>query len=678
MEFDEIFARAKQQTYQGDYDLAIHLLSDALKKQPDNLEVLSFLAEVYILKNKKDDAKQCLERLQSLDPHSPKRHRVTARLYLAENQLDEALEAASKAVQEDNVSADNYVVLAAVLCKRQDFDKAENFLNIAIDLDPKNPEAHYYKAVLSNQAKQYASSIRIIKNVLEEYPSLHKFWYLLAVAYKETNQPKLALEAIDKALKLHADIPAYYLCKAEILPNLNRKDEAVNVLSDYMEKFGEDAESYTVLGFVYSTLAKHEDALNSFDRAIHLNPNHKQAYLKKARLLTEMHELEKAVECLERLVPIDPHDAGLIAQMGHLYSMMNQPDRAVSFLDKAIRMDGHDPMAYVYKGQHFVRMHDVKSAKTMFQKAMDLPLKSPMAYVQLARIHAHEGKFSEALDLLNEGYRFFPGHQGIIMLFSDVVGCAPPDYPLSKGFLGKVHLNLASVWNKYNTEKLPDDDAIKDFVNNIFNVLRSFRIYNLPVQISQIFRGDPLEAHCHKCKALFDYKNVIPEVCFGCYKVVLTFSKLTDCLRYNFLMDRVDPKAPIRRKLMIDSRGSNKGSLKGFYYTRDWDEAHRIGAHLQEVMAAHMKYDFSVKVKRGCSEFQDAHPEYNDLDENGMLVMTCPDSWKQIEKDFFSRRNFEVLEVRTKYDELGLTLQDAFVIRNWLNIRRFHGHDDLQ
>jgi hypothetical protein len=314
----------------------------------------------------------------------------------------------------------------------------------------------------------------------------------------------------------------------------------------------------------------------------------------------------------------------------------------------------------------------------MFQKAMELPYKSPLAYVQLARLKAREGNFADALDTLNEAQRYFPANPNIIMCFSDYVSCAPSDYPLDQCFLGKVHLNLASVWEKYNTEKLPTDDALKDFVNNVLNVLRSFRILNVPMPRSQIFRGKILGANCQKCKALFDYKNIIPEVCFGCYKVVLTFANLADCIRYNFLLDRYDPAAPIRRKLMIDSRGSSKGVLKGFYYTRDWGEGHRILAHLKQVMAENLKYDFSVKLKRGCSEFQDEHPEYNTLDENGNLVMKCPDSWKRIEKEYYERRNFSDFNLQTKDDELGLTIFDAYVIRNWLNIRKASGHDDFQ
>ena len=142
-------------------------------------------------------------------------------------------------------------------------------------------------------------------------------------------------------------------------------------------------------------------------------------------------------------------------------------------------------------------------------------------------------------------------------------------------------------------------------------------------------------------------------------------------------MDRFDANASIRRKLMIDSRGTAKGVLKGFYYTRDWDEAHRVCDCLKGLMADNIKYEFSVKVKRGCSEFQYEHPDYNTLDENGELVMKCPDSWKEIERDFYSHRNFPIFTPKTKNHELGLTLADAFVIRNWVNTRCSKGHNDF-
>lgn len=679
MQFDEILDKAYQQTYQGDYDLALYLLSDLNRKYPYNPHILSLMADVNILNDNIDAAQLYINQVREISPDSPLLHRVLSRLFLSKNRIDQAMESATKAVQEDKTRGANYVALAAVHCKQKNFDKAENFLNIALDLDPRNPEAQYYKAIIANQTQQYASSLRILKNVLDEYPSLDKCWYLLAQTYKEINRLKPALEAIDKAININPDNSIYYLLKSEVLPDLNRKEEAIELLKEYEKKFEPDAQYFTTLGFVNFRLAKYEETLQCLNRAIKLNPEYEKAYRDKAKLLTNMDKLEQAVDCYKKLLELSPNDAAVIAEIGYLYSSMAQNEKAVPFLDKAQQVNGDIPLPYLKKGQHYLMNLDEDNAKLMFQKAMELPYKSPAAYTQLARLKANDGQHSEALELINEAQRYFPGNPNIIAIFSDLVSSAPEDYPLSKSFLGKLHLNLANVWEKYRADTpISDDEHVKDFVNNVFNVLRSFKILNMPMQKSQIFRGNPLGINCHKCKSLFDYKNIIPEYCFGCYKIVLTFANLADCIRYNFYMDKLDPGAPIRRKLMIDSRGSSKGDLKGFYYTRDWEEAHRVCDYLKQVMAKIMQYEFTVKVKRGCSEFQDEFPDYNTLDENGNLVMVCPEDWKKIERDYFSTRNFNTVLPAVKYDGLGLTIFDAFVIRNWVRIRRSHGHDDFQ
>ena len=678
MQFEEVIAKAQQQTYQGDYDMAIFLLSELERQHPDNPEVASLLAEVYILNNQKEEAKGFIELAHNLAPDNSELQRVLSRLYLTEDQVELAFEAASSAVQKDKSNSRNYVSLAAACCKKDEFDKAENFLNIALDLNPENPEARYYKAVIASQLKQYESAIRILKNVLDEYPSLDKCWYLLSVAYKESKKLKLALEAIDKAQKLNPTVSSYYLCKAEILPELKQNDEAIQVLSEYNKRFGANAKSYTLLGFVYYKLGKHKEALNYLNSAIEQDPDYAEAYKHKGRLLTETNELEQAVESYQKLLKFEPKEVAVIVEVGNLYSNMHQNEKAEYYFDQALQVDSNIPRPYVSKGHHFIKNQDLESASIMFKKALELPYKAPGAYVQLAQLKAHEGQFSEALDLLNEAYQYFPRFQNIIMMFSNLAPCAPQDYPFAQSFLGRLHINLASVWDKYNTEELPSDETVKSFAGSVMNVLRSFGILDMPMQRSQIFRGEMLGANCQKCKALFDTKNVIPEVCFGCYKVVLSFANLADCIRYNFYMDKLDPAVPIRRKLMIEGRYSDKGAMKGFYYTRDWEKAHRFYEHLKQFMAENLKYDFGIKVKRGCSEFQDEHPEYNTLDENGNLVMKCPDSWKEIEADFYSRRNYEAFSPKTKYDDLGLTIFDAFVIRNWVRMRRSFGFTDFQ
>lgn len=678
MHFDEVMATARQQIYQGDYDSAITLLTELNGNVPDNPDIMALLAESHLFKNRNEAARGYIERARELDPESSEVLRVLSRLYLADNQVDKALEAASSAVRGAKSNGKNYVVLAAVHCKMRDFDKAENFLNIAIDLDPDNPEAYYYKALIANQTKRYPAAVRILKKVLDENPALDKFWYMLSIACNESNSPKKALEAIDKALAINADTPGYSIYKGEILSALNQNQEAVELLLDYQRKFGPDAQSLTLLGHVHFMLGKHDEALRCFDAAIEHDPRYAQAYKHKAKVLSETDELESAVEWYEQALELDPGDAAVMAEIGHIHSKMHRNEKAESFLDKALRMDGTQPLAYLYKGHHYILNQDLDNAAKMFEMAVELPYKSPGAYAQLARLKAREGRFAEAVTLLNEAHRLFPANQNILACYSDFVACLPPDYPLSKCFLGKVHLSLASVWNKFKAEDLRDDETIKKFLNNMFHVLRSYKIMNVPFKLSQIFRGEALKLNCTRCKAVFEFKNIIPEVCFGCYKVVLTFAGLADCIRYNFYMDGLDPHAPIRRKLMIDSRGSSKGVLKGFYYTRDWDEAHRVRDHLHNVMAEKLGDEFSVKVKRGCSEFQDVFPDYNTLDSNGEFVMKCPDSWKEIEADFYERRNFTGFAPETKYDDLGLTLTDAYIIRNWLTIRKMHGHDDFQ
>lgn len=456
------------------------------------------------------------------------------------------------------------------------------------------------------------------------------------------------------------------------------KNGAIDQLTEYINKFGNDEEVYTMLGLAYDKLSQYEDSLYYHNLAIDLNPNYELAYRNKAQLLSNMNELEDAVECNNQLLNLNPNDASVVAEMGSLYSKMNQDENAESYFSSALRLDNSLPLPYVYKAYHLTLRDDLDSASQLLKKVRELPRKSPMAYVQLANIKAHYGKFSEALNLLNEGYRYFPGNPNIISNFSQLVSCAPPDYPLSKSHLGRMHLKLASLWKHYNTYVLPNDDSIKKFVTHIYNILSSYKFLNLPFRIAQIFRGEILDANCQKCKAVFNYHNIIPEVCFGCYKVVLSFDNLYDFLRFNFYMDRVDPQAHYRRKLMIDSRGPNDASLKGFYYFRDWDEAYRVSRHLKQTMPVMLKYDFGVKVKRGCSEFQDEYPDFNTMDSEGNFVMKCPDSWRQMEETFYEHRNHDGFAPKTKYEELGLQISDAFIIRNWVRMRQSNGYNDFQ
>ena len=79
---------------------------------------------------------------------------------------------------------------------------------------------------------------------------------------------------------------------------------------------------------------------------------------------------------------------------------------------------------------------------------------------------------------------------------------------------------------------------------------------------------------------------------------------------------------------MIEFRTDIPGAYKGYVYCFSLDEANSIQAQMTEILDKTIVKNFIIKVKRGCSEFGIAYPEYKDPKKN----MKYNEDWNSKEK----------------------------------------------
>ena len=75
-----------------------------------------------------------------------------------------------------------------------------------------------------------------------------------------------------------------------------------------------------------------------------------------------------------------------------------------------------------------------------------------------------------------------------------------------------------------------------------------------------------------RCDRHFDVFNqfkIIPQYCFGCYKVQVELKSILDFLRLYFIFDDIDLAENNSRKCMIELRTIASGTYKGQYFVQD-------------------------------------------------------------------------------------------------------------
>jgi hypothetical protein len=196
---------------------------------------------------------------------------------------------------------------------------------------------------------------------------------------------------------------------------------------------------------------------------------------------------------------------------------------------------------------------------------------------------------------------------------------------------------------------------------------------NYKTPLSQIYKRNSIDLNCSRHTEIFNSKDVIPEFCFGCFKVQVEVNNLFSLIRLTRQFYDLEPKADITRKTMIEMRPEIPGFYKGLLYCRGLDQAREV----KELLDIKLKDIFAGKIisqiKRGCSEFPLKFPDYGKIIDNKITPMDYPTKWKVVEEQFDENSSLKPKENITPSIS-GFCLSDFYIIQKWIDYAK--GLDD--
>ena len=135
------------------------------------------------------------------------------------------------------------------------------------------------------------------------------------------------------------------------------------------------------------------------------------------------------------------------------------------------------------------------------------------------------------------------------------------------------------------------DRKIKDFGGNLFVNSTDKEIatiisgalgcinnakFKFKTQQSQVYKRNSINLNCARHTKIFDENNIIPEFCFGCFKVQVEVNDLLSLVRLTKLFYDLNFEKDLTRKTMIEMRPEIPGFYKGLFYCRGLNQAHKL------------------------------------------------------------------------------------------------------
>jgi hypothetical protein len=128
------------------------------------------------------------------------------------------------------------------------------------------------------------------------------------------------------------------------------------------------------------------------------------------------------------------------------------------------------------------------------------------------------------------------------------------------------------------------------------------------------------------------------------------------------VFERLKLKKDNTRKCIVETREEVSGAYKGFVYCRGIEEGNEILNLIKKIMFNEVSEKIPITLKRGCSEYAIAYPEYA-IDQG----MEYKEDWQEYE--VLADKNLVVntqFSEKDSHNQLAYTLHDAHIMFAWL------------
>ncbi|MEW6238979.1 MAG: tetratricopeptide repeat protein [Candidatus Omnitrophota bacterium] len=338
-------------------------------------------ANIYFQQDKLD---QALAAYQAAIGKYPKFRRAWKNLgiiYIRKGEYEKSLPALTRAIELGDNSAISYGLLGFAYSSVENYLSAESAYRMAILLDPNTLDWKMGLARSFFKQERYSEAVSICKQLIKDRPERTDLWLLQANAFIGLNQPVKAAEIY------------------ELVDRLG----------------GSTVESLSMLGDIYINEELYDMAVNAYKRAMEKNPQDKPDHaLRSAKVLAgrgalaETRQIVEQIESLygDRLQANDRKD--LLKIRARLAVAEGSGKEEVRVLEEIVALDPLDGEALILLGQNSSRNGDNEKAFFYYERAASIETFEADAKVRHAQLLVGEGKYEEALPLLQRAQQINP------------------------------------------------------------------------------------------------------------------------------------------------------------------------------------------------------------------------------------------------------------------------------
>jgi len=392
-----------------------------------------------------------------------------------------------------------------------------------------------------------------------------------------------------------------------------------------------------------------------------------------AAAITGQFQLAESV--LKRALTVDATHAELNNNLGNVLFRQAKYAESIKHFEQAIKSQPENSNFYNGLGTALLLMDRIKDSERVFKTSLNLQPKNPDTHYNIGAVFWEKGCTKDAQNCCLTALSLNPRHEKAKVMMIRTFESHNPDekidFPTVVANRKIRKINLGEDINKRMEE-----DNITKILDSADGILTNFdSAINYPE--TQSYRRDQTRLNCNRHERIFNEHNIIPKFCFACFKVQVEPRTIFELIKLFLLFDWIDLSANNTRKCMVELRDKIPGFYKGLIYCSSLNEAKSIFSTISTHVSELIDPEVPCSIKRGCSEFAQAYPDYGNIEKNGAFdLMDYRNEWQAIENNFDAYHKSD-RPLNGAPTIKGLSLSDFLIIKNWIGYARGIGDPSI-
>ncbi len=394
----------------GRLERALGLYADLAEVDPQEAEYFLRIAMIQRSQKNFDEAREALERAQTIDPNSLQVELEGIALLSAEGRVADAIERLAKVLEsgrKDEYSP-NELRRRLMLLERLGVLYRENgepgravaaFEEIyALDGDLR-PRALVQVIETWRMARDFERAELEASRASDDFPDNIVLANLLAGILSDRGKTKQAIKAAERMAAAGADDLEVALATARIYGKAKQFEKAKQALDRASAMVRTDQARIAVLfafGSMHERAKEYDKAEARFRELLKLAPDNSGAlnYLGYMFADRGMH-LDEAHNLIQKALDLEPDNGAYLDSLGWVYYRQNKLDLAAKFLEKSLEQYKDDPVVHTHLGDVYFKLGRVADAKRHWSRGLEEWRRSAPAERDAGEVESLRRKLAE-------------------------------------------------------------------------------------------------------------------------------------------------------------------------------------------------------------------------------------------------------------------------------------------